>query len=131
MEFLLLLVVTLAIAVFVSGLVIFFFRKSVDKIFMRLIGEDIAVAWKKFLTFALFVVGVSSGVSIWKLERFIMPETEGVARPVLSPEFWGLEVYRTIIQTLGGMAWALLIFFLVALVAFVIVRTKEANLKKG
>jgi hypothetical protein len=131
MEFLLLLVVTLAIAAFVSGLVIFFFRKSVDKIFMRLIGEDIAVAWNKFLIFALFVVGVSSGVSIWKLERFIMPETEGVARPVLTAEFWGLEVYRTIIQTLGGMAWALLIFFLVALVAFVIVRTKEANLKKG
>lgn len=127
MEFLLLLVVTLAIAVFVSGLVIFFFRKSVDKIFMRLIGEEIAVAWKKFLIFALFVVGVSSGVSIWKLERFIMPETEGVTRPVLTPEFWGLEIYRTIIQTLGGMAWALLIFFLVALVAFVIVKKKEAK----
>lgn len=125
MEFLLLLVVTLAIAVFVSGLVIFFFRKSVDKIFMRLIGEEIAVAWKKFLIFALFVVGVSSGVSIWKLERFIMPETEGVTRPVLTAEFWGLEIYRTIIQTLGGMAWALLIFFLVALVAFVIVKKKE------
>lgn len=127
MEFLLLLVVTLAIAVIVSGLVIFFFRKSVDKIFMRLIGEEIAVAWKKFLIFALFVVGVSSGVSIWKLERFIMPETEGVTRPVLTPEFWGLEIYRTIIQTLGGMAWALLIFFLVALVAFVIVKKKEAK----
>jgi len=127
MEFLLLLVVTLAIAVFVSGLVIFFFRKSVDKIFMRLIGEEIAVAWRKFLIFALFVVGVSSGVSIWKLERFILPETEGVARPVLTAEFWGLEIYRTIIQTLGGMAWALLIFFLVALVAFVIVKKKETK----
>ena len=129
MEFLLLLVVTLAIAVFVSGLVIFFFRNSVDKIFMRLIGEDIAIAWKKFLIFALFVVGVSSGVSIWKLERFILPETEGIARPVLTAEFWGLEIYRTIIQTLGGMAWALLIFFLVALVAFVIVKKKEISTK--
>ncbi len=129
MEFLLLLVVTLAIAVFVSGLVIFFFRNSVDKIFMRLIGEDIAIAWKKFLIFALFVVGVSSGVSIWKLERFILPETEGIAIPALTAEFWGLEIYRTIIQTLGGMAWALLIFFLVALVAFVIVKKKEISTK--
>lgn len=129
MEFLLLLVVTLAIAVFVSGLVIFFFRNSVDKIFMRLIGEDIAIAWKKFLIFALFVVGVSSGVSIWKLERFILPETEGIAKPALTAEFWGLEIYRTIIQTLGGMAWALLIFFLVALVAFVIVKKKEISTK--
>lgn len=127
MEFLFLLVVTLAIAVIVSGMVIFFFRKSINKIFMRLIGEDIAIAWQKFLTFALFVVGISSGVSIWKLERFIMPETQGMAKPELTAEFWGLEIYRTIIQTLGGMAWALLIFFLIALIAFVIIKKKEAK----
>jgi hypothetical protein len=125
MEFLLLLIVTLLIAIAVSLIVIFFFRKTLEKILLRIIGEDIAVAWKKFLIFALFVVGVSSGVSIWKLERFIQPETEGAVRPVLSAEFWGLEIYRTIIQTLGGMAWALLIFFVVALIAFVIVKKKE------
>lgn len=127
MEFLLLLIVTLLIAVIVSLMVIFFFRKTVEKIFLRIIGEDIAIAWKKFLIFALFVVGVSSGVNIWKLERFIQPEAEGVVRPVLNAEFWGLEVYRTIIQTLGGMAWALLVFFLVALIAFVIVKKKEVK----
>ena len=127
MEFLLLLIVTLAIAVAVSLIVILFFRKAVEKIFVRIIGEEIAVAWKKFLIFALFVVGVSSGVSIWKLEQYIQPAAEGVTRPVLNAEFWGLEIYRTIIQTLGGMAWALLVFFLVALIAFVIVKKKEAK----
>ncbi len=127
MEFLLLLIVTLLIAVIVSLIVIFFFRKTVEKIFLRIIGEEIAVAWKKFLIFALFVVGVSSGVNIWKLERFIQPEVEGVVRPVLNAEFWGLEIYRTIIETLGGMAWALLVFFLVALIAFVIVKKKEVK----
>ena len=64
MDFLLLLIVTLLIAVSVSAIVIFFFRKPIDKIFSRIIGEDIAVAWRKFLMFALFVVGVSSGVNI-------------------------------------------------------------------
>jgi len=128
MEFLLLLIVTLLISVSVAGLVILFFRKPIDKIFARIIGEDMASAWRKFLTFALFVVGVSSGVSIWKLERFIAPATEGGAPvPQLTAEFWGLEIYRTIIQTLGGMAWALLIFFVVALIAFVIVRRKEVS----
>ena len=129
MEFLLLLIVTLLISVAVSLLVVFLFRKTVEKIFVRIIGEDIAMAWKRFLIFALFVVGVSSGVSIRKLEQFIQPETEGVVRPVLNAEFWGLEIYRTIIQTLGGMAWALLIFFLIALIAFVIVKKKEAKSK--
>ncbi len=127
MEFLLLLIVTLVIAVVTASLVIFFFRKPIDKIFSRIIGEDLATAWRKFLTFALFVVGVSSGVSIWELQRFIQPPAEGVTQPVLTPEYWGLEIYRTIIQTLGGMAWALLIFFVVALIAFVLVKRKESQ----
>ena len=127
MEFLLLLIVTLAIAVLVSGLVIFFFRKPVGKILNRIIGEDISVAWRKFLTFALFVVGISSGVNLYKLEQFVLPATETMQRPELTPEYWGLEIYRTIIGTLGGMAWALLLFFVVALVAFVLVKRKEAK----
>ncbi len=126
MDFLLLLVVTLAISVGVAFLVIYFFKKPIDTIFTRVIGEEIAIAWRKFLTFALFVVGISSGVNIWKLERFILPE-KGESVPELTGQFWGLEIYRTIIGTLGGMAWALLIFFLVALIAFVIVRRKESK----
>jgi Mn2+/Fe2+ NRAMP family transporter len=125
MEFLILLVVTLLISIVTAFLVIFFFRKPIDKIFHRILGDEIATAWRKFLTFALFVVGVSSGVNLYKLEQFVQPETENLARPILTPEYWGLEVYRTIIGTLGGMAWALLIFFIVALIAFVIVRGRE------
>lgn len=127
MQFLLLLLVTLIIAVVVSGSVVFFFRDPVDRIFARIIGEDISVAWRKFLTFALFVVGISSGVKIYKLEQFVRPEIEGSPRPLLTPEYWGLEIYRTIIDTLGGMAWALLIFFIFALVAFVIVKVRESG----
>ena len=36
-----------------------------------------------------------------------------------------LEIYRTIIQVLQGMAWALLVFFVVALIAFVLVKFSE------
>lgn len=127
MEFLILLIVTLLIAVAVSLLVVFSFKKPIDAIFARIIGEDISTAWRKFLTFALFVVGVASGVNVWKLERFIMPEAEGTPRPELTAQFWGLEIYRTIIDTLGGLAWALLVFFLVSLIAFVIVKRGEKN----
>jgi hypothetical protein len=127
MDFLLLLVVTLGIAIVVSAIVVRFFRGPMDKIFMRIIGEDVAEAWRKFLTFALFVVGISSGVQIWNLERFVMPVPEDQLRPVLTPEYWGLEIYRTIMGTLGGMAWALLVFFVVALVAFVIVKRGESR----
>ncbi|MCP4684042.1 MAG: hypothetical protein GY867_01215 [bacterium] len=129
MEFVLLLAVTLAISLLVSLIVLFYFRKPVDKIFQRIIGEEIAVAWRKFLMFALVVVGVSSGVNIWKLEQLIEPEGEGLVQPALTAQNWGLEIYRTVIQTLGGMAWALLIFFIIALIAFVIVKRGEVRSK--
>lgn len=131
MEFLLLLIVTLVVAVTVSATVIRAFTKPVDKILSRVIGDEIASAWRKFLMFALFVVGVSSGVNIWKLEQFVrspQPFVDGkppMEPPALTPEYWGLEIYRTIIETLGGLAWALLVFFVVALIAFVIARRKE------
>ena len=127
MEFLILLIVTLFIACGVSLLVIMFFRKPIDKIFARIIGEEISIAWRKFLTFALFVVGVASGVNIWKLEQFVQPITDNMPRPVLSAEYWGLEIYRTVIGSLAGLAWALLVFFVVALIAFAIVKRKEVR----
>ncbi len=127
MEFLALLAVTLGIACGVAALVLLAFRKPVDRILGRIIGEEIADAWRKFLMFALFVVGVSSGVRIWKLEQFLQPAAEGKPRLILTPEYWGLEIYRTVIDTLGGMAWALLVFFVIALIAFVIVKRKEGG----
>lgn len=129
MDFLLLLLVTLAIAVIVSALVVRGFKGPMDRIFQRIIGEEVAVAWRKFLTFALFVVGVSSGVQIWNLERFIRQGPEGEMATQLTPEYWGLEIYRTVMGSLGGLAWALLIFFVVALVAFVVVKRGEARAK--
>ncbi|MBU1920435.1 hypothetical protein KKG66_06290, partial [bacterium] len=76
-----------------------------------------------------YVVGISSGVQIWNLERYI----EGFQRtkdgadvlPVLNSETWVLEVYRAVIGSLQGIAWALLLFFLASLIAFVIVRNGE------
>lgn len=127
MEFLTLLIALLAIASVIAWLVTLFFRKPIDSIFNRVIGESIATAWRKFITFALFVVGISSGVDVWKLERFIQPVSENAPKVELTPEYWGLEIYHTIIGTLGGMAWALLLLFLAMLIAFLIVRRQDSR----
>ena len=127
MEFILLLTVSLLVAVIVTTIVVLFFRKHVDKILGRIIQDEISTAWGKFITFALYVIGISSGVNVWRLEKIVAPEGEGIIKPVLNAEYWGLTVYRTIIDTLGGMAWALFLFFVVALIAFVIVKRKEVK----
>ncbi len=44
---------------------------------------------------------------------------------MLTTDRWVLEIYRTIVGTLQATAWMLLVVFLVALIAFVIVRAFE------
>ena len=132
--FLTLLLVTFVLAVATSGLVARVFTRPIDQILARIIADDISSAWRKYITFAIYVTGISSGVRIWDLEKYITPRelprmadgVEGAARIVeLTTERWVLEVYRTIIGALQGMAWMLLVFFIFALIAYVVVRLGE------
>ena len=75
--FFVLLLLTLGVALATSLLIVFLFRKPIRQILDRIIGEEIASGWHRFLLFAIFVVGVSSGVQIWKLEQYVHPERYG------------------------------------------------------
>ncbi len=123
--FILLLAVTFLVSVIVCVILARVFRKPLDRILNRLLGEDIYVAWTRYLLFALYVVGISGGVRVWDLERYITPQKAGEAVLELNNDRWILEIYRTIIGTLQSVAWMLLVFFLVALLAFVVVKGRE------
>lgn len=129
--FLVLLALTLGVALLTSWVVVVFFRRPIRQILDRIIGEEIASGWHRFLLFAVYVVGVSSGVQIWKLEQYVHPQSAGPNEPSrvlpLDGPSLALEVYRTVIQVLQGVAWALLVFFVVALIAFVLVRRAEVR----
>jgi hypothetical protein len=119
-----LLLVTLIISLAMSTLVVFLFAKPVTKILSRLVGEELAPTWKRYILFAIYVVGISGGVRLWDIEKYITPDPEGKLIQLTS-ERWIIEVYRSIIDSLQGIAWMLLIFFLIALIAYVIVRGFE------
>lgn len=124
--FITLLVVTFVIAFVVSGVVAFFFRKPLRTIMDRIIKDEISSAWTKYITYVLYVVGISSGVRIWNLKQYIEQNLpEGKAMIVLDTNHWVLEVYQTIIGTLQGIAWMLLVFFVFAMIAYIIVKLGE------
>jgi len=124
--FITLLIVTFAIAFVVATVVVLVFSKPIDKILARIISDEISKAWLKYLKFAIYVTGISSGVRIWDLEKYITkPMYEHAEIVQLTAERWTFEVYRTIISTLQGVAWMLLVFFIFALIAYVIVRAFE------
>ncbi|OGT82096.1 MAG: hypothetical protein A3H91_10315 [Gammaproteobacteria bacterium RIFCSPLOWO2_02_FULL_61_13] len=131
--FLTLLIVTFALALFVAFIVVRVFTRPIDSILRRLIADDIHMAWLRYMKFAIYVVGVSSGVRIHELEKYITPNRwqKDAQVVALTTDRWILELYRTVIETLQGSAWLLLVFFVIALIAYVIVRVFELRKKES
>ncbi|MGI2137877.1 hypothetical protein [Shewanella baltica] len=125
-----LLFITFALSITVSFLVVSIFKKPLGEIFSRIIQDSISAAWQKYIIFATYVVGISGGVRIYDLERYITARHKDVEILQLTLERWTIEIYRTIIETLQSIAWMYLIVFIFALIAYVIVRgfeIKNAN----
>jgi hypothetical protein len=117
--FITLLAVTFLLAVAVTTIVGRLFQRSISGILERIFIPELAAAWHRYMTYAIYVVGISGGVRIWALEKYIAP---GGSPFALTRDRWVLEVYRTIIGALQSTAWLLLAFFLVGIVTYGIVR---------
>lgn len=128
--FLTLLVVTFSISALCSFGVARMFDRPIRTILDRVVAEALSGAWHRYIQFAIYVVGISGGVRIWDLEKYITPRGKDDPIIVLNSDRWVLEVYRTIIETLQSIAWMLLVFFVVALIALVIVRAFELRAER-
>jgi hypothetical protein len=74
--FLMLLGITFVIALVVSFIVAQIFNKPLASILKRIIADEISSAWLKYLKFAVYVVGISSGVRIYELVNSALGCTE-------------------------------------------------------
>ena len=123
--FITLLLISFIVSFAVCFAVAIIFRSPIDKILQRLVNEALYSSWSKYIGFAIYVVGISGGVRIWDLEKYITPQTKETGIIELTSERWVLELYRTVIGTLQSVAWMLLLFFIFTLIAFVIVKGME------
>lgn len=128
--FITLLIVILVVAVITASVTGLLFKRPALKILCRLVSEELAPTWHRYLMFALYVVGISGGVRLWEMEKYIEPDKNGYI-PVINSDRWMIEIYKTIIGSLQGVAWMLLVFFLFALVAYVVVKGFEAKRGAG
>lgn len=72
--FILLLGATFVLAVVVSFIIAKVFQRPVQQILDRIIADQISYVWSKYLSFAIYVVGVSGGVRVWELEKYLGPK---------------------------------------------------------
>lgn len=128
-EFLLLITITFSISVAVSFLVARFFENSFKKILKRILEDSLNEAWLRYLKFAIYIVGISSGVRLWHIEKYIEFNRESIL-VILDANRWVLEIYQTVISTLQGIAWLLLVFFIFTLFAYLIIKVFEMKNRK-
>ncbi len=110
-------------------------REAIESVLRRFVADHVVrAAFSKYIRFAIVVVGISTGTRVRVLQEYISATAENKAAmaAALTQEFWVLEIYRTIVGTLEGMAWLLLLCFFLALIAPVIVRmAKLAPVQPG
>lgn len=118
------------LATIVSLSVIYIFSNSIQSILARIINDPIHLAWLKYIKFAGMVVGISSGVHTYNIEKYINPDMLDKKQVIvkLTTERFVLEVYSTIVDTLQGLSWMFLIFFVVSLLAYVFVKRSEIKI---
>lgn len=122
-----LLLPTFLVALLICFLVARIFQARIGAVFARLVGEPLHLAWQRYVVFAIYVVGLSSGVELHKIEAYVHPPLPAAETPplTLDADRIALELFRAVIETLQGIAWMLLLVFLVLLIAFAIVRSSE------
>lgn len=122
-----LLITTFLVAFAVASLVVFIFNKPIESILRQVLPAELSPAWAKYLRFAIYVVGIGGGVRVWDLEKYMIAQDPYKVIVELTPARWMLELYQTIIGTLQSTTILLLVFFVFALIAVVIVRIFETR----
>ncbi|MFB0535235.1 MAG: hypothetical protein ACETWR_09650 [Anaerolineae bacterium] len=125
-----LLVVTFIVAFAVASIVVLIFTKPIEGILSRVIPDEISLAWSRYLKFAIYVVGIGGGVRVWSFEKYLTLQEPYKEIVPLTSDRWVLEIYQTIIGTLQSTVMLLLVFFVFALIALVIVRAFELRKAK-
>jgi len=129
--FVFLLIVVFVVALAVSATIVVIFDKPIRQLLNKVIPEDVSAAWTRYVKLAIYAVGISGGVRIWALERYISKRSATDELLQLNRERWIIEIYQTIIGTLQSVVWLLLVFFVFSLIAYVITRAIESRRVKA
>ena len=124
-------VAIVAVALAASLAVVRFFDPAVYKILLRTLGQDLADAWRRYISFAILVAGISGGVRPWNLEQYLPPSAgKGSTQLEITGARWLLELWNALTETLRSIALVMLLFFLCSMMAYVIARSLELSRAK-
>jgi hypothetical protein len=100
-------------------------REALDSVLRRFVADrSVRAGFEKYIRFAIVVVGISGGTRVRVLQEYLAASdlNKAAMATQLTQEFWAMEIYRTVIGTLEGIALLLLVCIFLALIAPVVVR---------
>jgi len=103
-------------------------KDPVEAIANHFLARNISAGAAKYLQLAIVLVGVSSGTRVRLLEDYISAPSYNKPELAaqLTQELWVIAMYHTIIDTLLGIAWLLVVFAFLAM--FVVIAIRRSNM---
>ena len=123
--FVALFVASFILALALSITVAWISREAIDSILRRFVTDSaVRAGFEKYIRFAIVVVGISGGTRVRVLQEYLAASdlNKAAMAAQVTQEFWVMEIYRTILGTLEGIAMLLLVCIFLALIAPVVVR---------
>ena len=127
--FVLLFGVTLVLSFAISAGLAWVSSGPIDGILHHFVPDHIRIASSKYLRFAIVLVGTCSGTRVGILQDYLAAPAwnREAMKATLTQEFWALELYRTAVSSLEGIAWLLLGVSLFAFIAIYFYRKAQAK----
>lgn len=110
-------------AIVVSGCVVVAFSRPMDAVLQRVLSGEMAMAWSKYVKFAVLVASFSGGLRLNQIAALANPP------PPLTINQGLLEIFRTMVGSLEAASWTLLAFFGATLAAYAVMNV-YATLKE-
>ena len=113
------------LALALSATIAWLSREVMDTVLRRFVVDPVVRSgFEKYIRFAIAVVGISTGTRAKALQEYISAAewNKPALQAALTQEFWTLELYRTVMGTLEGVAGLLLLCIFLALIAPAVLR---------
>jgi len=123
--FYLLLFSSLITGILVTFITIKIFRGTIKSLIQKIIELDIYEEWLKYITFVMYIIGVSS---TFKINELVKYSDSYFQQNIFQVEKLVLNLVGTTINVLQSLAWILFLFYIALLVIIVIFKI-SANRK--
>lgn len=103
--------------------VIFFLNKSLLAPYETIFGKKVVDSWQRILSVIIVIASLTGGLSLYRLEPYILPNPEGIIKPV-NATIIAFESISSLLDAGGAVAFIMTLILLVSIAITLILKIK-------